>query len=575
MNAATKKSTLKKLVYLFTPYKKQLSIIIALLILYTGVFLSIPLINKRIIDDGLLVKNIHAVVFYTSILFGLMLTICVSNVIKDLVRSKIEANIYRDLIEKAFTRLLHIKISFFHLKNDVEIINDIMLDVKLMLQTCDSSVFFAITQLLSFIGGLIGLFIIDYRLALIVLLFIPTKYFLVRYFGNKREKLTEMLMSSTNKFSHWFGDNINGIKDIRLFGIEDVKRTEQRKKTMELAASERAISILDTVNSSTDMILMHFLECLLYVIGSYLVFSDSLSIGSLFAFITYAMQVIDPIANVLNLKYILTGILPSAERFFHFLDLQAIGNETSGNASIDTVRSVQFKNVSFSYGDENIIHNLSFNIDKGQKVAIIGKNGTGKSTIFSMIQRFVQPTSGHIFINNLNIEDIDLKFYRGQLCCVNQVNHLFDMSIIDNITLYNDVEHTPLERAIVASGVDQFASTDELSSKRVGRDGCMLSGGQKQKIILARMLAKNASLYLLDEATSHFDSKSESDVFDMLDEKLKDKIAFFIIHNQELLHFMDKIILLRGPGEQPHIYESYAAYTSAEVDGFSPFHSQT
>ena len=535
-----------RLIKLFNPFKLQLTFIVISLIIYTSISLSIPLLNKSLIDNGILAYNFKHVVILSSILFVLFLINGINDFIKEKTRSKIASNIQQNLMEEAFNSILHVNICFFNSKNNTEILNDIMLDVKSILRICDSNVFFVITQLLSFVGGITGLLIIDYRLALLVLIFIPTKFLLVKHFGNKRKSLV---------------------------CIQQIKSKEQRHNISNLAESERKMTILDAINSSSDIIMMQFMECTLYIAGAYFIFEKTLTVGSLFAFITYAMQVIDPISNVLNIKYILTGILPSAQRYFNFIDESYINKELDGKNNISTITSLKFKDVSFSYDKNNILKDINFNINSGEKVAIIGKNGVGKSTIFNLIQRFILPDTGTIYVNDTDIQTIKLNSYRDNLCCINQNNHLFDMNIIDNIKLYNNMDYSLLNSALVQSGTQDILHDERNFFKPVGQDGGMLSGGQKQKIILARLLAKKASLYLLDEATANLDYKSEFKIFHMLHTHFKKNIIIFIIHKQEFLQYMDKIILLANNGSTI-IFNSYLEFKKSNFNNEHIFDSQ-
>lgn len=553
----TKKiTTIKRLIYLFIPFKFYLSIITLSLIIYTSISLSIPLLNKSLMDNGILARNFNHVVLISCVLFAIYLTNGGNDILKELIRSKIELNLYQSLIGDAYDKLIHVKIDFYYSKNNTEILNDLMLDTKMILGVCDNNVFFVITQLLSFLGGIIGLFIINYKLALLVILFIPIKYFLVNYFGKIRGLYTKKFMQANNIFSHWFGDTLSGIKEIKLFNIKHKKFNEQKEHTSQLAKIGRKITILDAVNSSSDMILMQFLECTLYVCGAYLVFDDSLTIGSLFAFITYSMQVVDPISNVLNIKYILTGILPSAERYFDFIDKSNKDREQEGNEVIFKINTLQFKNVSFSYKNKIIINKINLSLASGEKIALVGNNGSGKSTILNLIQKFILPTSGEILANGENINLFNLEIYRNNLCCINQNNHIFNTSVVNNITLYKDIDINTINFALDKSGVKDFIRSIDNESHLVGQDGCMLSGGQKQKIIFARLLASKASIYLFDEATSNLDYDSEKKIFEFLKEHLKNSISIFVIHKTELLRYMDKIIYLNSDGTS-NIFNTY------------------
>lgn len=550
-----KLKTIKRLISLFSPFKTKFIVISILLLIHTAVFLLLPLMSQQLIDEGILKKDFSYTVLISLLVLGIAIIISCIRIASEFIRTRISFDISQSLYSNAFEALIKRHIGFFKSKNTTEIYNDIHTDINNMINICDNSVFFSLTQALSFIGGVVGLCIIDIRMTLIVLLFIPLKLIIVLYFSKMRQMLFNYYIEASNKLGHWFGDSVSGIKEIRLFNMLENKKDELSARTCDANNSMRKISMLDAYNFSSDFTLMQILISLLYIIGADFIFNNTLTFGSLFAFIAYSNQVLNPISAILNLNYMLVGIIPSANRYFDFIDTSEKSKEHSGERDVPSFDELVFKNVSFAYDDTPILLNANFSISSGEKVAIIGKNGVGKSTIFSLIQRFESPQEGEILVNGKNLNDYRLTDWRQALICVNQDSYLFDDTIKNNVIMQRALDEKAIERALVSSGVLNFMGS---AAATVGQNGIKLSGGQKQKIIYARTLAGQPSLILLDELTSSLDVDSIQSVLEALEQELKNTTILLITHNFSFLSKMDKILFHKGNG---HI-ECFNGYDS-------------
>ena len=537
------KEVIHKLLCLFVPHKKPLVAISFLLFIVAMVSLSLPLLNRRLIDDGILAKDFNVVITVIAFIVGLLLLKSIVEIIQEIIRAKILKLIQQKLYHDAFSALFKVKISYFHSKNTVEIQDNIERDIMRIGVVCDSEFMLVLTQILSFLGGLIGLCIIDYRLTILVLLFFPIKLLTVYFIGKKRQEIINIMLTTYSALAQWIGDNLEAIKEIRLFGIKQHKFDEASAKVDIVTNSEKKIAILDCYNFVSDFLIIQLLEAVLYVVGAYFIFSGSLSVGSLFAFITYSMTVMTPLSTIIN--YVLAGILPSSRRYFNFLKETDENHEHDGIADILDIETIEFRNVSVSYAQNKILNNVSFKVEKGDHIAIIGSNGSGKSTIFNLIQRFIDSNSGEILINDVPISHYKLKDYRNLLSCINQHNRLFDLSIIENITLYKKMNKKEFDEIVELCELKTLLSTCQ---EAVGVNGQTLSGGQKQKVILARMLAHPADVYLLDEASTSFDNATEELLSNIVENKLKEKIVISIIHDKSKLNQFQKIIELDGCG---------------------------
>jgi len=231
---------------------------------------------------------------------------------------------------------------------------------------------------------------------------------------------------------------------------------------------------------------------------------------------------------------------------------------------------IKFENVSFGYDkNKTILKNINFEINSGEKVAIIGSNGSGKSSIINLILRFYKPDAGRILLDDVNIEDLNLKDYRSLISVVSQDVYLFDTTIKENINLSLPVADSEVHRAAKESGADKFI--DRLSEKydySVGENGSKLSGGEKQKVAVARGLVRDSKILILDEATSNYDVESEIELCEYIKENYTDKTVIVITHKPEILKIMDTIYVLQkgeivGRGSHDELYRDNISYREA------------
>ena len=410
-----------------------------------------------------------------------------------------------------------------------------------MTSIADESVFFVFTQAFSMTGGIIGLFILDYRMTVLVLLFIPIKCVIMRYFAKKRKQLIDRFIYENQKYAGWFGDTVGGIREVKLFGIFENKHKEFSDKQMRVINSQKKVHMLSQWNSTTDTILVRILTTLIYVVGANMVFNMQLSVGNVFAFITYSAYVTGPISAILNIGYLLSGIIPSTKRYYEFMDLEE-ENTNADAVVLPQYGDVELQNISFSYDKEKLVlKNISLLLPRGSKVAFIGKNGSGKSTIIDLLLRMYEPTEGKILLSGSNIADMELGKYRNMISVVSQDIYMFNDTIRNNICLYRQVEDKKVLDICEDSGLTDFIAEVSLDYQ-VGQNGAMLSGGQKQKIALARALLHDRPIVIFDEATSSTDEYSEQQINSLLHTRLIDKTVIVVTHRTNILNEMDQIV---------------------------------
>lgn len=538
------KEVVKRLLLLLNRYRKTIIVIVGCLFISTGLNLCIPLISKKVMDDGFIGGNKRLLLALVLISMVIYVINSIIDIIKEKKRVDISAKIQYFLSEQSFSHLMKLRVDYFNNTNYAEILNNINTDIDRMVSVADSSVFFVITQAFSMIGGIIGLFIIDFRMTILVILFIPVKFVVMEYFAKKQKQIIDELIQRNQKYARWFGDTIGGVREVKLFNIFDKKQEEFAHNQKDIIEKQKQIDMVSQWNVIIDNIMVQFLSTLLYILGANLVFELQLSIGSVFAFITYSAYVTGPISSILNIGYYLSGIIPSTIRYYTFMDLEE-ETDSGKNAEL-SLDDLKLEQVSFAYEkDKYILKNVGILFAKGSKTAIIGRNGSGKTTIINLLTRMYEPSRGKILLGAENIFELPLSEYRNMVSVVSQQIYLFDDTIRNNICLYKQIGDAMIEAVCKDSGLEEFIKEVSLDYV-VGQNGAMLSGGQKQKIALARALIHDKPIVIFDEATSNTDAYSEQQINGLLNTKLKKKTVIVITHKKEILRKVDQLVVLKG-----------------------------
>lgn len=551
------KATVRKLLGLLKEYKSTIAVIMVCLLGSTGLNLCIPLISRQIMDVGFIGGNKDILIALVLGSMAIRMVNYAIEILKEKKRVDICAKLRYSLSEQSFFHLMKLKIGYFNNTNYAEILSNVNTDIDRISSVADGSVFFVVTQAFSMTGGIIGLFIIDYRMTLLVLLFIPVKFIVMKNFAKKQKRIVDEYIMTSQNYARWFGNTVGGVREVKLFSIFDKKHEEFIQNQGSVIEKQKQLDMLSQWNSVIDLVMIQLLSTVLYILGANLVFGLQMSVGSVFAFITYSAYVTGPISAILNIGYLLSGIIPSTKRFYEFMDLEEEG--VNADCLVKPQNGdIEFEDVSFAYNEENtVVEHVNLQIKQGNKIIFIGKNGSGKSTLINLLLRMYEPSAGRILLACQNIAHMPLDDYRSMISVVSQEIYLFNDTIRNNICLYKQVDDHIIQNICKDSGLEAFLNEVSLDYT-VGQNGTMLSGGQKQKIALARALLHDRPIVVFDEATSSTDSYSEQQINSLLHTKLKDKTVIVVTHKQEILSEADCIVMLDegkivGQGSYEHI----------------------
>lgn len=526
--------------------KNTVILIVFCYLILIGISFLRPMILKVIMDEGIIKKNIRLIIYLSLSLTALISIEEVTSILQTKLFADFQNKFVLSLYIKVGQILYRAKQDYFTNNSSTEIINKLSTDINSVSTLMDSNIMYVLGYVLQIISGVIGLFVINWKLAFLIIIVVPIKYLLIKFFSEKAQKLFEKEIDLSSKFSAWFGDIINGIREVKLWNLYEEKQKNLITKQKEILLINKKCKSIQAYNMSTDSAIKGLITAFLYGIGGYLICKSELTLGSLTAFITYSNYVINPLSVVMNLKFIFAQIKPSADRLRNFFKTDM--EQTKGNDICRLKKQISFENVSFCYDNgKMVLENINLKIEKGEKIAIIGDNGSGKSTLISMLLRFIEPQEGHIYIDGVDIKKYDMNQYRNLFSVVEQHTYLFEDTLWNNIVMGKNVLKEEMNESIKNMNMQEFITKLPGGyDYKIQKNGENFSGEERQKISLLRAIVKNSSILILDEATSNIDEKFDEFLYQYILREFSDKTIIIITHNKKHLKLMDKTYFIQN-----------------------------
>lgn len=525
---------------LLKPYRRQMAFMMILAVAISVVSAVTPFVSEKMIDNGILVGNIS----YVVKLALLIILLQVIGRVVEYVQQRCEINISNSLGEElktnAFEHGLKLKPSYFKDNNFFKTMSDAVYDISSLLMIADNSFLTIFVVICKCVGASVGLFVLDWRLALFVLVLIPIKY-MINYLMKKRvEKLSENAMAQNKSYNTWYANVINGITDIKLWGLEKKMMNQFRQHTRKINDASKRLSLLNTENSSISQILTVSLTYVLYIIGAVLIQRNDLTFGGLVAFISFTTYVLLPVDVIMNLGIVLKRIGPNVEGIKRFNNLDEERYEALLQMD-NPIETIEFRHVFIEFDGRTVLRDVNLTAHRGEKIAIIGDNGSGKSTLINMLLQFVAPTEGHILINGKPVTEFNIAEYRRHFSVVTQDIHLFHGTVRDNIQLDNGQWIFDEEDEDLNFCIDAVENLENGFDTPVGSDGLKLSGGERQKLAMLRALNRSADVLVLDEPTSNYDAESDKQFNEFISKNHDYGFYFIVTHYPELLNCVNRI----------------------------------
>lgn len=580
-NAKLKPGTLKRIIKYAKPYKSKFALFFVALILDSLLTVATPLLLKRLIDQGVIPKN-GALVTELALLVGLIaVAYAAVNIFIRWYSAIIGEGLIYDLRSQVFQHVQSQSIAFFTRTQTGALITRINSDVlgaqRAFTATFSGVISNALTLILV-VGAMISLSwqITLLSLVLLPIFLIPTKYVgrrLAQFTQQSYELNAEMGSTMTERF------NVSGALLVKLYGEPEKEALNFRRKARKVADIGINMAMLNTFFFIALISVASIATAFAYGVGGHFAIAGTMTVGSLIAITTLLARLYGPLTALGTVRVDVMGALVSFERVFEVLDLEPMVKDAPNAQTLDSRNpKIEFKNVRFAYPKASeislasletaakseiaesgeILKGISFTVEPGTLTALVGSSGAGKTTISALLPRLYDVTEGAIEINGINIKNVTGESLRDSIGVVMQDSHLFHESIIENLRYAKaDATIVEMKEACKAAQIwDLIESLPNGLETMVGERGHRLSGGEKQRLAIARLLLKSPSIVILDEATAHLDSENEALVQAALREALKGRTSIVIAHRLSTIKEADQILVLNeGKIEQRGTHE--------------------
>jgi len=460
--------------------------------------------------------------------------------------TRFEQDVMLDLQKNLLDHALHLPKAFFDDKETGYLISRLSSDVWGLRWFFSSNIIYIISSVFSFIGGVVFVFYLEWRLGIVALVVLPLLVISARYFANRMRALSHHGMERYANVMQRLEEALSSVPLIKAFTSEG---RESNRVIAGVSASQQIEMEQTAVGSMANLalgIVPSIAGAVVLVAGAYWIIKGEWTLGSLLAFQSYLGYVYGPALSLANANLQFQNALTALERVSAVLDVVPEENLGHGRLAEHLRGDVRFDHVSFSYdGHEPVLQDVSFTVQGGEHVAIAGPSGVGKTTLVSLILRFYKPTGGEIIFDGLPASEYELTSLRQRIGYVSQMTTLLAGTILENLKYGNlDATRSDIEKAAHIAGIHDFiVSLPDGYNSMIGERGVNLSEGQKQRLSIARSLIKAPDILILDEPTSALDGIVENSIFEALPDAVKGKTLFIVAHRPSTIRKADKVML--------------------------------
>ncbi|KGA17943.1 hypothetical protein GM50_10180 [freshwater metagenome] len=568
-NQKLKPGTIRRIFSFAQPYRLYLTIFLITVVIDAFLVVATPLLLRQLIDDGVIPKNGELITRLAFIVGLLAVADAIVSIIGRWFSARIGEGLIYDLRSQVFQHVQKQSIAFFTRTQTGSLISRINSDVIGAQQAFTSSLSGVLSNVVSLILVTATMLFLSWQITVVSLILLPAFLIPTKWVGRKLQSLTrdsfelnaQMSSTMTERF------NVSGAMLVSLYGQADNENEFFRSRARRVADIGISMAMLNRLFFIALTSVAAIATAFAYGIGGHLALNGTVTVGTLLAITALLARLYGPLTALSNVRIDVMTALVSFERVFEVLDLQPmVSNKDGAQELAKKIPSIEFKDVSFSYPRPDqislaslesaakeefiesgeVLKNVSFTVPAGSFTAIVGPSGAGKTTISTLVPRLYDVSSGSIQIDGIDVKDLTLESLRSSIGVVTQDAHLFHESIAENLRYAkHDATEEEMEQACRSAQIWELVqSLPNKFDTLVGERGHRLSGGEKQRLAIARLLLKSPSVVILDEATAHLDSENEALVQKALKSALKDRTSIVIAHRLSTIRDADQIIVL-------------------------------
>ncbi len=546
-----KSTTINRFKKMIKPYKKTI-ILVTLMALFIDLCELIkPFLLERVMDKYLPEKlYIYENISITTIAIIYIILVMVGNIvdyINRIITSNMGEKVVYNLRNDLYKYIERSNISFHDKTPSGKLFVRVTSDTEDVYSLFSDVITTLPKDIMIIIGLLIMMIYISIKLSAVNILIIPLLLIVTIFITNMMKKIYEKSKEARTVLNTFLAESIYGIKLIKIFNRQKEKQEECEKYTKNHRDSSKKLGLLYGLLPALVEIIENMGISIIVIFCANKWLGINLDVGVIYLFITYFKKIFNPIDRIIENVEIVQDSMSSIDKIYEILEHNEYLEDDKSGLDLKEVKGkIEFKHVWFAYEKENwILKDVSFTINPGESIALVGKTGSGKTTITNLINRFYTIQKGEILLDGININDINLKSLRKNIGTILQDPFIFAKSIKDNIKLYSDISDERVEEAVKLASATDFINSlnnglDEMASER----GNSYSAGQKQLIAFARIFAQNPSIFILDEATANIDTTTEELIQKSVDKISAEKTSIFIAHRLSTIVNVDKIIVL-------------------------------
>lgn len=507
-----------------------------------------PLVMRFLIDKVIINQQLELLGWTVAVLVGLLAGTKIAGTIEEYCFTRFQQIVTLKIQSSLLKRTLHFPKSFFDKNETGYLVSRLIHDIKGLEWFFSGNIINLFNQILRFIGGIIFLFYLEWRIALPVLISIPITWFSAWFFSKKMYIINHRQREQNAQLTKHLQETIATTSLIKSFATEErtaKKVKNEFKKLLNINLEQFFVNMMANTGNN-----LAFSAVKIFVLGfgAYWVITGNWTLGSLLAFQGYLGFVFGPAMFLISSNQVFQQARTSLDRVAAMFKILPEENIGSGIKIKKISQPISFENVTFAYKNETILEDLNFKVESGEHIAIIGESGVGKTTLINLLMRFYLPQKGKIVIGDYPVGDYELLTYRKRFGYVAQGNILKNGTIWDNLT-YGNLKATRKEVELAAKNaqIHKFINTlPEKYNTNTGERGVILSEGQRQRLCIARALVNDPDILILDEPTSALDNSTESSILSKLKHIAKDKTLFIIAHQLSCVKQVDRLVFLKN-----------------------------
>lgn len=539
--------TFKRLWPMITPFKLGLFVAAICLIINAAADTTLISLLKPLLDEGFGKSNQNVLLMMPFVVIGLIFMRGIANYTSSYSLSWVSGKIVMNMRQKLFSHLINSPVPFYDQNSTGRLLSRITYDSEQVAESSSGALIVVVRESAYLMGLFAIMFYNSWQLSLVLLIIAPIVGIIIRMVSKHFRQLSKNIQNSMGNVTSAAEQMLKGHKEVLIFGAQEVEKENFKKVSNHIRRQGmKMVSVSALITPSIQIIASFALAGILFMAGRP-EFSD-ISAGAFTVVFSSMVALMKPLKELTNVNAQFQRGMAACQTLFQLLDSPI--EQDHGTIKVNRAKgNIEFKHVTFTYPNRDFpaLSDVNFSIEAGKTIALVGRSGSGKSTIASLLTRFYDIEQGEITLDGHNLQDYTLSSLRNQIGLVSQNVHLFHDTIANNITYGRPNQYTreQIENAArLAHAMDFIEKMENGLDTIIGENGVLLSGGQRQRIAIARALLRDNPILILDEATSALDTESERAIQSALEELQKSRTAIVIAHRLSTIEKADEILVI-------------------------------